>query len=1318
MKARKLFCSLMACALFVAFSAQASAQITVDFESFQTGERVGLITTSAGDITVFGSNPFGATIGQNAAIIFDSANPTGGDVDLGTPNMAFGGPGVGAGGASGPFVNNVARGNLLIVASNLIDNNNDGFVDAPNDSSNPNTNITFNFSQIGPVTVNGISVIDLEPVQTVERSITFFDINDNQIGMPFMLPTMGNNGTADVDLGDIAGVVRMVVMLNESGAIDDLVFTVGEPMNGACCALDGNEIYCQDGVSEDFCTQELQGTFLGIGSTCLDDSDGDGVTDCFDLCPETETDAEVDDNGCQIITLDAGGPYVMPCMVGGSEMIEFMLDGSFSGQLPPGATLQFTWFTSCPPGTSFGDDNALDTTFTFDTSVTGCPLSCTVILTAEVVTAGDGTPFPGAGTPTPDEEPVLLPPAAQMGACCNRMQGGCTETTENACLQAGGEFFAGEDCMGDADADGVSDVCDLCPDTPAGVTVDVNGCQEITLDPGGPYVEQCEENGSEMIVIPLSGSFTGQVPMGATLTTTWSTNCAGATIADPNALMTTLTIDTSVAGCPVNCMVTLSGTISNVPGTPDPDPVDEPVVLTPDDMGACCNRAAAGCTMVTMDQCVASGGDFFAGENCTGDDDNDGISNVCDLCPGTDPEDPADPFGCAVIACDAGGPYRAPCTGGIVMIQLDGTVSGQIPPPAGLAETTSMWTTTAPNVTFMDPTDEDTIVIIDTAADGCPFEFEITISCTFELVDKGTALQRGAGLPPTDMDTATVGLFLDCNTNMEDDADDIANGTSTDCNANGIPDECENLADCNQNGVPDICDIDPDDPDGNGSSSDDCNNNETPDECEIDENSTAPGGPYFCTSNCDPDCNNNGVPDECDIDDGTSEDCNENGVPDECDIEDGTSPDCNSNGTPDECEIDMNSLAPGGPYFCIADCAADCNTNGIPDECDIDPSDPDGNGEVSADCQPNGIPDECDVATGDPDGNGEVSEDTDGNGIPDECEEPGGPQPVPGEACCMMNGECMVLMPDECTQMGGMSQGAGTTCETVNCCDESAVGFNILFSLLWWRVRYHGHRHIRRYGHDASQSPPPTLGALSVGRARCVCSQDSLIDSAAFAFSANAALFCAEVNVGIYAIAPWFGLSRLVCIKGKQGINASQDRQREFPCRELSGASLDAPFLCPLGKCRALVHQGMHPAEEHWCNTGAQNQSRAREEAAGVRCCGDQRQGTQFQPINAGCKPVPQREIYRRNTFATTTLTTSMIAVLNRFCSSKLSAPMGSGKQPVSWNTGAAAMIASQRRRRAIPTNIRLLRLFREDRFMLVPPIPLLRRARKGQTGY
>jgi len=105
----------------------------------------------------------------------------------------------------------------------------------------------------------------------------------------------------------------------------------------------------------------------------------------------------------------------------------------------------------------------------------------------------------------------------------------------------------------------------------------------------------------------------------------------------------------------------------------------------------------------------------------------------------------------------------------------------------------------------------------------------------------------------------------------------------TDCNQNGIPDECEPDEDCNGNDIQDICDI-------AAGTSNDCNDNLVPDECE----------PYE-------DCNGNEIQDICDIAgceplvEPACGDCNGNGVPDGCDIAAGTSLDVNANGIPDEC---------------------------------------------------------------------------------------------------------------------------------------------------------------------------------------------------------------------------------------------------------------------------------------------------------------------------------------------------------------------------------------------------------------------------------
>lgn len=157
---------------------------------------------------------------------------------------------------------------------------------------------------------------------------------------------------------------------------------------------------------------------------------------------------------------------------------------------------------------------------------------------------------------------------------------------------------------------------------------------------------------------------------------------------------------------------------------------------------------------------------------------------------------------------------------------------------------------------------------------------------------------------------------IDCNTNGVNDDQDIALGTSTDCNDNLLPDECED--DCNQTGQPDLCDI-------SDGLSEDCNQDFIPDECQVQQQ----------------DCNDNGVIDECDISSGSSFDCNTNALPDECDLAAGTSVDCNQNTIPDECDL------AGGTSF-------DCNANGVLDECDLASG-------SSPDDDDNGVPDECEA---------------------------------------------------------------------------------------------------------------------------------------------------------------------------------------------------------------------------------------------------------------------------------------------------------------------------------------------------------------------
>ena len=218
----------------------------------------------------------------------------------------------------------------------------------------------------------------------------------------------------------------------------------------------------------------------------------------------------------------------------------------------------------------------------------------------------------------------------------------------------------------------------------------------------------------------------------------------------------------------------------------------------------------------------------------------------------------------------------------------------------------------------------------------------------------------------------------DCNANGVPDECDIASGASVDCTGNGVPDECE--PDCNGNGVADSCDV-------LAGTSQDCNLDGYPDECQADCNRNGIADACDIADRTSLDCNGNGHPDECEPD------CNASGVPDDCDVVAGTSPDCNANLVPDECETDCNGN--GSPDDCdIGQGSTDCDGNGVPDECDPDcngdghpnacDTDCDDNGVPDGcdpDCNGNGIADGCDIASG-------PSHDCNANGVPDECDVP------------------------------------------------------------------------------------------------------------------------------------------------------------------------------------------------------------------------------------------------------------------------------------------------------------------------------------------
>jgi len=189
-----------------------------------------------------------------------------------------------------------------------------------------------------------------------------------------------------------------------------------------------------------------------------------------------------------------------------------------------------------------------------------------------------------------------------------------------------------------------------------------------------------------------------------------------------------------------------------------------------------------------------------------------------------------------------------------------------------------------------------------------------------------------------------VVAFSDCNSNGVFDGDDIAAGTSLDCNGDNQPDECE--ADCDGNGVPDDCDIAAD-------SGADCNTNGMVDQCELAaahnccafdhgagcldpviESCVCAIDSYCCDVEWDRLCALRVEEDGCGSCDFAT-DCNSDGVLDEC------QPDFDGDGVTDDCDDDVDGdSVPNASDPCLSPPGIPTNISGGPqgdfdDDCTI-----------------------------------------------------------------------------------------------------------------------------------------------------------------------------------------------------------------------------------------------------------------------------------------------------------------------------------------------------------------------------------------------
>ncbi len=184
----------------------------VDFDEDGLGQTLAAGTVIDNEYASLGMTVTTNNPTANPAMIFDSANPTGGDWDLGTPNIDFGGPGQGSGGSAGAAgENSRALGNILIISEDA-------------DSSDPDDNAsggTLIFSFDNPVDITQVNVIDVDSNEPGGQIVTF-DANGNVITTS-PLQNLSNNSFQEVTI-DAAGVSRMEVQLVSSGAVADIIF--------------------------------------------------------------------------------------------------------------------------------------------------------------------------------------------------------------------------------------------------------------------------------------------------------------------------------------------------------------------------------------------------------------------------------------------------------------------------------------------------------------------------------------------------------------------------------------------------------------------------------------------------------------------------------------------------------------------------------------------------------------------------------------------------------------------------------------------------------------------------------------------------------------------------------------------------------------------------------------------------------------------------------------------------------------------------------------------------------------------------------------
>lgn len=205
-----------------------------------------------------------------------------------------------------------------------------------------------------------------------------------------------NAGVNEILLGtlDLAtGAFSLSRVVDSGMPVGDIGLAIIDIPEGQSCPSVGGCCFNSKGQGCEVLTQAdcnaLEGSYLGHNTTCEDDSDADGITDCFDECPDTPAETPVDDFGCSCAQL---GNETPPSIEGCPEDFDVFPKGcdytigDYRNSLEVwddcDELAQLTITQSPEPGTVVGEGQTLVTITVTDTSENSasCEFTITVYI--------------------------------------------------------------------------------------------------------------------------------------------------------------------------------------------------------------------------------------------------------------------------------------------------------------------------------------------------------------------------------------------------------------------------------------------------------------------------------------------------------------------------------------------------------------------------------------------------------------------------------------------------------------------------------------------------------------------------------------------------------------------------------------------------------------------------------------------------------------------------------------------------------------------------------------------------------------------------